>query len=185
MSKPKKLKCVDGFSVPRSSGVKHTNTKSQSSTKPMSTRYKEEQISNFPQSQLGTEPGSFADLLCSSAMANMWTSSLKLPSNLSWPFSLSPTNLNFSPAGFKTLGPANRGNRKDRKKMSTFLASVVLLVLQESISWIMVNQLVITFTYHKVDQRLLLRNVSVFHIKQPLNRDYKSHLTYISPWGIH
>lgn len=103
-------------------------------------------------------------------MANVWTSSLKLFSNLSWPFSLSPTNLNFSPARFKMLGPANRGNRRDTKKKSAFLDSIVLLVLQESISWIMVSRLVSTLTYHKVDQRLLPRKASVFHIKQSLEQ---------------
>jgi len=58
----------------------------------LSARYKEQQIFNILQSQLGIEPSSSDDLLCSSAMANMWTSPLRLFSNLSWPFSLSPTN---------------------------------------------------------------------------------------------
>lgn len=111
-----------------------------------------------------TEVGSFC-LFCSSAMANMWTSSLQLDFNLSWPFPLSPTNLNFSPGRFKTLGPANWGNRRNRKNMS-----LALLVLCESVSWIVVVQLVSTFTQHKLGLCLLLGNASVFHSKQSVEQ---------------
>lgn len=93
----------------------------------ISTRYTEDQISNSSQSQLGTGPGSFDDSLCSSAMTNMWASSLKLFFNLSWPFSLSPTHLSFSPARFKILGPANRRNRSQKKKSLLFLSVMFYL----------------------------------------------------------
>lgn len=40
-----------------------------------------------------------------------------------------------------------------------------MLILLDSFSWIVVIQLVSTFTYHKLDQCLLLENASVLHQK--------------------
>lgn len=126
-----------------------------------------------------TEPGSFDGLLFSSAMANMRTSSPQLDFNLSKPFPLSPTNLNFSPGRLKTLRPASWGNIWNRKRMSVYLA---LCVLCESIGWIMVIQLVSNFTYHKLDEYLLLGNASVFHHKQSVERGLK--ITFHSQLSI-